>query len=247
MKPWEKNSKDSTFNEFYTTKKQCDVIFSVMIPIINKQEHNKHLHICCPCDSEQSEIPKYLSEHSDWTIDYFGDLDFNGEEARERMLKADVIITNPPFRMKEWRPFIEWLIANNKKFFIFGPLLQSSSYKLLQHVLNHTMLYMPNTHKSNVYDYSRPDGTQKHAITFFYTTYKVPMRKVDYEPAKEEQYYEGIPVYDRAKHIPPDYMDWMYVPVTSIGYLQPVEIDTTKRGVPGKYVRVCVRRKAIYI
>ena len=40
-------------------------------------------------------------------------------------------------------------------------------------------------------------------------------------------------------------MDWMYIPVTSLSYLQPCEIDETKRRVPGKYVRVCVRRKAI--
>lgn len=92
-----------------------------------------------------------------------------------------------------------------------------------------------------------PDGTQKPATTFFYTSYKVPIYKYEYKHANKTQYYEGIPVYDRVKNIPPDYMDWMYVPATSILYLQPCDIDDTKKGVPGKYVRFCIKRKAIYI
>lgn len=243
MKPWEKSSKDPLFNEFYTTKKQCEIIFNEMIPIINEQTNKDKISICCPCDGEQSEIPKYLLEHTNWSIDYFGDLDFNSEEARERMLKADVIITNPPFRMKEWRPFVEWLIANNKKFFIWGPILSSGSQKTLKLILDHGMIYMLKIHTSNMYMYNRPDGVQKHAVIVFYTSYKVSILKYDYIPVNEPQYYNGIPVYDKTKNVPLNYKDWMYVPVTSIGYLQPFEIDDTKRGVPGKYVRVCIRRK----
>ena len=37
MKPWQKDSNDPTFNEFYTTAEQCDIIFSEMIPIMYKQ------------------------------------------------------------------------------------------------------------------------------------------------------------------------------------------------------------------
>lgn len=133
-----KNSSDLTFNEFYTTKEQCNIIFDEMIPIINKQEHKKYLQVCCPCDSEQSEIPKYLIEHTNWSIDYFGDLDVNSEEARERMRKADVIITNPPFKISEWRPFVEWLIANNKKFFIWG---SSVNVKLSKNIKTYFRLW----------------------------------------------------------------------------------------------------------
>lgn len=244
MKPWHKNS-NPAFNEFYTTKEQCEIIFDEMIPIINEQTNKDKISVCCPCDGEQSEIPKYLAEHTNWSIDYFGDLDMNSKEARERMLNADVIITNPPFRLREWRPFVEWLIANKKQFFIWGPLFQSGSRKTLKLILNYGMIYRPKDHKHNVWMYDRPDGSQKAAITEFYTSYKVPKYKYKYEPAKEEQYYEGIPVYDKLHNIPPDYMDWMYVTCTSIIYLQPLDVDYTKRGVPGKYVRLCVRRKAI--
>lgn len=245
MKPWQKDSSGPTFNEFYTTREQCEIIFDEMIPIINEQTNKDKISVCCPCDGEQSEIPKYLAEHTNWSIDYFGDLDMNSEEARERMLKADVIITNPPFKMSEWRPFVEWLITNKKQFFIWGPLLASSNKKLLKYLTEHAYIYKNKEHKHNVWMYNRPDGSQKPAITNFYTSYKVPKYEYKYEPAKEEQYYEGIPVYDKTKHIPPDYMDWMYVPITSMDYLQPFEIDDTKRGVPGKYIRVLLRRKAI--
>lgn len=245
MKPWQKDSSGPTFNEFYTTAEQCDIIFSEMIPIMHKENDCKPLKVCCPCDGEQSEIVKYFKLNCpDWDIDYFNDLDFNNEEARDRMLKADVIITNPPFKMKEWRPFVEWLIANNKKFFIWGPLLQSSSQKLLKYVTDHAYIYSNKEHKCNTWAYNRPDGTQKPAITFFYTSYKVPILEYKYKPAKKEQSYNNIPVYDRTCNIPLDYMGWMYVPSTSIAYLQPFEVDDTKRGVPGKYVRVCLRRKS---
>lgn len=246
MKPWQKDSSDPTFNEFYTTKEQCDIIFSDMVPIIYQQNDCKPLKVCCPCDGEQSEIVKYFKLICpDWEIDYFGDLDFNSEEARERMFNADVIITNPPYRLKEWRPFIEWLIANNKKFFIWGPLLTSSNKNLLKYVAEHAYIYKNKEHKHNVWMYNLPNDSQKAANTIFYTSYKVPILKYKYKPDKEEQYYEGIPVYDKLKNIPPNYMDWMYIPVTSLSYLQPCEIDETKKDVPNRFTRVCVRRKAI--
>ena len=242
MKPWEKDSSNPTFNEFYTTAEQCDIIFSEMIPIMHKENDCKPLKVCCPCDGEQSEIVKYFKLHcSDCEIDYFNDLDFNSEEARDRMLKADVIITNPPFSMKYWRPFIEWLITNNKKFFIWGPYIHS---KLLKYVTEHAYLYSNKEHKHNTWAYNRPDGTQKAAITCFYTSYKVPILEYKYKPAKKEQSYNNIPVYDSLYNIPLDYIGWMYVPITSIAYLQPFEVDDTKPGVPGKYVRVCLRRKS---
>lgn len=246
MKPWEKNRNCPTFNEFYTTKYQCDIIFADVIPIIYKQNSCKSLKVCCPCDGEQSEIVKHFKLICpDWELDYFDDLDVNSEEARERMLKADVIITNPPFSMKVWRPFIEWLITNNKKFFLWGPITQGGAMKLLKLIMDNAYIYRNTAHKANTWMYNRPDGLQKPAATIFYTSYKVPIYEYNYKQAKEEQYYEGIPVYDKTKNIPKDYTGWMYVPITSLGYLQPVEVDSTKRGVPGKYIRVCLRRRYI--
>lgn len=245
MKPWQKNSNNPLFNEFYTTREQCKIIFDEMIPIINEQTNKDKINVCCPCDDEQSEIPKYLAEHTNWSIDYFGDLDINSKEARERMFNADVIITNPPFKMSEWRPFVEWLITNKKQFFIFGPILMSRSKKLLKLVTDNTTWFRPRTSKSNMYNYKRPDGSkQRVATTIFYTTYKVQIYEYKYKPIDNVQYFNGIPIYDRVNNIPLDYTGWMYVPVTSIAYLQPCEIDDTiNSDIPNKFVRVCVRRK----
>lgn len=245
MKPWLKNSNDPLFNEFYTTRDQCEIIFNEMIPIINEQTHKDKISVCCPCDGEQSEIPKYLFEHTNWSIDYFGDLDVNSKEARERMLNADVIITNPPFKMSEWRPFVEWLITNKKRFFIWGPLISQSSQKTLKLILDHGMIYRPKGHKANVWLYNCPNNKQKAAKTFFYTSYKVPIYDYKYKHVDEVQYYNNLPVYDKLHNIPPNYMDWMYVTATSISYLQPFEIDITKRGVPGKYIRFCIKRRGV--
>lgn len=107
------------------------------------------------------------------------------------------------------------------------------------------MLYRPKNHKANMYNYKCPDGSlQRVALTIFYTTYKVPIYEYKYRPVNDVQYFNNIPVYDRVNNIPLDYTGWMYVPVTSITYLQPVEIDDNiNSNIPNKYVRVCVRRK----
>ena len=46
MKPWQKDSSNPTFNEFYTTAEQCDIIFSEMIPIMYKENDCKPLRVC---------------------------------------------------------------------------------------------------------------------------------------------------------------------------------------------------------
>lgn len=107
------------------------------------------------------------------------------------------------------------------------------------------MIYRPKCHKANVWLYNLPNNKQKSAMTYFYTSYKVPVYGYTYKPIDEVQYYNGIPVYDRLYNIPPNYNGWMYVPVTSLSYLQPFDIDITKKRVPSKFMRFCIKRKAI--
>ena len=233
------------FNEFYTLYESCELIFRDLIPIINAQTQTKNdkLTICCPCDSEKSNIVKWLQDNTDWNIIYFGDKDVNSEEARTIMLEADVIITNPPFSMNVWRPFMNWLIENKKKFFIFGPILKSESKKLAKKVYKHSYLYTVKSHKSNMWEYDTISSGIQYASTLFYTSYDVPYLDYEYkESTKPIETYEGIPVFDYTRNIPKDYMGWMYVPCTSTIYIKHFELDDTKRGVPGKYSRYCIRR-----
>lgn len=245
-KNWEKiGCKDPTFNEFYTLYENCELIFRDLIPIIDEQTKPKNyqLTVCCPCDSEKSNIVKWLQDNTDWKIIYFGDKDVNGEEARHIMLEADVIITNPPFSMNVWRPFMTWLIDNKKNFFIFGPILQSGSQKLAKNVFKHSYLYTVKSNKSIMWEYDTIQSGRKYAGTLFYTTYDVPYLDYEYkEPTKPIETYEDIPVFNYTRNIPKDYYDWMYVPCTSTKYIKHFELDDTKRGVPGKYNRYCIRR-----
>ena len=247
-KPWEKigsGSKDPTFNEFYTLYESCELLFRDLLPIIKEQTKTKNnkLTVCCPCDSEKSNIVKWLQNNTDWNIIYFGDKDVNSEEARTIMLEADIIITNPPFGFKVWRPFITWLIENKKNFFIFGLIIGSNSPKLAKLVFEHSYIYKVKTHKSNWWKYDTINSGLQHALTLYYTSYDVPYLDYDYKEPKEHiELYEGIPVFNKTKNIPKDYKGWMYVPVTSVTYIKYFELDDTKKNVPGKYDRYCIRR-----
>ena len=245
-KSWEKaGSKDPTFNEFYTLYESCELLFRDLLQIINEQTKTKNnkLTVCCPCDSERSNIVKWLQNNTDWNIIYFVDKDVNGEEARDIMLGADVIITNPPFSINVWKPFMTWLIDNKKNYFIFGPILQSGSQKLAKLVYEHGYVYSVPSNKSSMWQYDTISSGRKYATTFYYTSYDVPYPEYEYKEPKEPiELYEGIPVFNKTRNIPKDYMGWMYVPCTSTRYIKHFELDATKRGVPGKYVRYCIRR-----
>ena len=213
-KKWEKKlpSMQPNFNEFYTLYESCELIFRDLIPIINEQTKTKNdrLTVCCPCDSEKSNIVKWLQDNTDWNIIYFGDKDVNGEEARAIMLEADVIITNPPFSMIVWKPFMTWLIENKKNFFVFGPILQSSSLKLAKLVYKHSYLYTVKSNKSIMWEYDTIHDGRKYANTLFYTSYDVPYLDYEYkEPTKPIETYEGIPVFNYTRNIPKEYYDWM--------------------------------------
>lgn len=244
-KPFEKDSNSDTFNEFYTLYESCELIFRDLLPIINEQTKTKNntLTVCCPCDSEKSNIVKWLQDNTYWNIIYFGDKDVNSEEARNIMLEADVIITNPPFSMRVWKPFMTWLITNKKNFFIFGPLLQTNSFKLAKLVYGHSYIYTVKNHKSNMWEYNTINDGRQYAATIYYTSYNVPYLDYDYKESKQPiELYEGIPVYNKTKNIPKNYKGWMYVPVTSVSYIKDFELNDTKKGVPGKHVRYCIRR-----
>ena len=244
-KPWEKISSLKAFNEFYTLYESCELIFRDLLPIINEQTKPKNdtITVCCPCDSEKSNIVKWLQDNTSWNIIYFGDKDVNSEEARSIMIEADIIITNPPFSMNVWKPFMTWLIENKKKFFVFGPIIQSGSLKLAKNIYKHSYLYTVKNHKSIMWEYDTIHDGRQQANTIFYTNYDVPYLDYEYkEPSKPIETYEGIPVFDYTKNIPKDYYDWMYVPCTSPRYIKHFELDDTKRGVPGKYSRYCIRR-----
>lgn len=249
MKSWEKNKENKNFNEFYTLYEECEKIFR---PIID-QLQNKHIH--CPCDDENSNIVKWLKENTSSYITYSGlpDIDMNSEKAKELMLKADMVITNPPFSMKYWKPFFIWLNdiyvkQYNKDYFIFGPVNSSASWYDSKSKLFEKVIYIYSLEGSRflVRPYATKEDGLKCAGTMWYTSLKCKPLSLKYKPSKKPQeYYENIPVYNRSEHVPPEYDDWMYVPCTYLRFIDlgAYEIDYDDKGVPEKYIRLKIRKK----
>jgi len=150
-----------------------------------------------------------------------------------------MIVTNPPFSSKVFSPFFKWLYDNNKDYLVWGPVLVCNGRSL---GLYPYIKYIYNPIKGNVvYRYARPDGSKKQASTVFYTSIDVPYLDYDYKPAKEQEFFEGIPVFNKTRNIPKDYYDWMWVPVTSMSWIKYYEIS--KSGGPnGHFTRLLIRR-----
>ena len=233
MKSWEKDKNDPTLNEFYTLYEQAELVLSPL------KEHFMNKRIVCPCDTEESNIVKWLRDNTNSEV-ISSSIDVNSEEARELMLTADMIVTNPPFSLKVFSPFFKWLYDNNKDYFIWGPLLVCSGGGSLGLYPYIKYLYKP-IKGNHVYMYDRPDGLKKPASTAFYTSIDVPYLDYDYKPAKEQEFFEGIPVFNKTRNIPKDYYDWMWVPVTAMPMIKYYEIS--KSGGPnGHFIRLLIRR-----
>lgn len=102
-------------NEFYTTLEHMEDLFETPN---NLTEVLKDKIIYCPCDTEKSQIVKYLKSHQNELkikeIIYTSDDYYSHEELYD---KADIVFTNPPFT--GLRAYIKWLESKNKHFILF--------------------------------------------------------------------------------------------------------------------------------
>lgn len=160
------------FNEFYTLYEEADKLLTPFLDYILEAKT-----IYCPADGEESNIVKWLRDNCDATILYNKDKDFNSEEIREEMLRADIIITNPPFAMKQFRPFLTWLVENNKNFIIWGPMYSKSMVKIM-----FNSCYMYDYQRSNMHPYMYKDRTIKYAMSRLYSSYPI---KANFKPNRD--------------------------------------------------------------
>lgn len=167
MKPWEKNGKGLTFNEFYTLYEEADKFLTPYLEHINKAKI-----IYCPCDSEESNIVKWLKEHCTAKIEYQHEKDFNSDEVRAEMLKTDIVITNPPFSSKQLNPFVRWLLDNNKDFILWCP----NDGRFFNEV------YYFDFQKQNMHPYITKQGEVKYAMSRVMSTFRVLH---NFKPKKE--------------------------------------------------------------
>ena len=244
-KVWERHQiKPNSFDEYYTTYIECEQIFR---PIINKLM-DKRIH--CPADDENSNIVKWLKDNTNSVITYSClPIDMNSEEAHKLMLEANMVITNPPYSMRHWRPLFIWLNdvyvdEYHKDYFIWGPMPIAWVGELFQRIKYSYVLLKGG---KSVGTYIRPDGSMKAANSYYYCSFKTPRPKLKYkEPKTQIKYHNGVPVFDRCENVPPTYGGWMYVPCSYINFinLNDYELDCTEHWqIPGKFVRWKIRRK----
>lgn len=236
MKPWEiSQTKNSSFNEFYTTYEQCDTVLG---EIKRLGFLDSFKTICCPCDGAHSNIVKWLQNNTKAKIVYFDYLDCNSSKARQMMLKCGCVITNPPYDRKIWIPFFMFLHESKIPYFIWGSMPSNTSKS------TYNLDYLFYIKTDNCFE--RPDGKIAQVnLTCFYTNFDVPYPDYEYEPAEKAQFYKGIPLYDHARNVPKDYMGWFLAPFSMLKYLKHYDIDEklSKEGGHGKYIRFCLRRK----
>lgn len=157
-----------TFNELYTLPEEAKKFLD---PYKKYLEGKK---IYCPCDSENSAIVKYLKNNVDCEVFYQYEKDFNSEEIRAEMLKCDVIVTNPPFRMKELRPLVEFILENNLDFILWGSTCNACFYFNIAHQYDFK--------RSPMHPYLNNKGEIKYAPSRLYSSFPV---KHDFKMRKD--------------------------------------------------------------
>lgn len=116
------NAKKRKFDEYYTQYEDIEKELQYYT------EYFKDKIVYCNCDSENSNFVKYFRNNFErlglkdlWysILDMeTGKGSFDSDDSIEKLKKADIIVTNPPFSM--FRKYIDLLAKYNKKFIVLG-------------------------------------------------------------------------------------------------------------------------------
>lgn len=134
------------------------------------QPYFKDKIVYCFCDSEQSNIVKYLKDNKDELK--YKELIYTSDDYHlhsDLFEKADILFTNPPF--KHYIKFLTFVDKFNKDFILWAP--KSATY-LFRFLDRPTFIQCCIGEDSN---YERPDGTLKDVATYICTTFKVEETK----------------------------------------------------------------------
>lgn len=145
------------FQEAYSTKKMCD---DALTPLIDKLQNKK---ICCPCDSDESAIVKWLKEHTNSEIINFCTKDITKKPAQLIMKKCDLIITDPPFN-EDGEIFVSFLKENDLQFIIFGHRKWKDLFGLEEHFVE--------THPAPIWEHILHDGRPYKVVGQWYKCIK---------------------------------------------------------------------------
>lgn len=206
-------------NEFYTLYSSVEYVFN---NVDGLKEYVKGKILYLPCDTEESNIYKYLINNKEelqikeilrTSDDYY--------KHHDLYRKADIVITNPPFtKICKW---ILFLYEMNKEFIIWAPftvfLYKSLSYYVIKDQLK---CICQNAKELNYFE--RPDGSIKQAgktiIISNIQKFKSYSKKLEIDKKNTMEYlkqngkivyYKDIPILKRIDDFPCDYNGPIYI------------------------------------
>ena len=219
-------AKDRQDNEWYTLYSSVEYVFN---NVDGLKEYVKDKILYLPCDTEESNIYKYLINNKEelqikeilrTSDDYY--------KHHDLYRKADIVITNPPFtKICKW---ILFLYEMNKEFIIWAPYTVYQNKSLSEYVIKDQLKCICQNAKELNY-FERPDGSIKQAgktiiISNIYqiksNSNKLKINKKNtMEYLKQNNkivYYKDIPILKRIDDFPCDYNGPIYISFTGFIY-----------------------------
>ena len=210
---------DRQDNEFYTLYSSVEYVFN---NVDGLKEYVKDKILYLPCDTEESNIYKYLINNKEelkikeilrTSDDYY--------EHHDLYIKADIVITNPPFtKISKW---ILFLYEMNKEFIIWAPFTVFQYKSLSYYVIKDQLKCILHNDKELNY-FERPDGYIKKAgktviisninyVKKFSFGLKIDKKNtIEYLKQNDKiVYYKDIPILKRIEDFPCDYRGPIYI------------------------------------
>ena len=217
-------AKDRQDNEWYTLYSSVEYVFN---NVDGLKEYVKDKILYLPCDTEESNIYKYLINNKEelqikeilrTSDDYY--------KHHDLYRKADIVITNPPFtKICKW---ILFLYEMNKEFIIWAPFTVCIYKSLSEYVIKYQLKCILHNDKELNY-FERPDGSIKKAgktviiSNIYQLKSNVKKLKINKKNTMEylEQndkivYYKDIPILKRTDAFPCDYNGPMYISFSAV-------------------------------
>lgn len=210
---------DRQDNEFYTLYSSVEYVFN---NVDGLKEYVKDKILYLPCDTEESNIYKYLINNKEelhikeilhTSDDYY--------KHHDLYRKADIVITNPPFtKISKW---ILFLYEMNKEFIIWAPFTVFQYKSLSDYVIKDQLRCILHNDKELNY-FERPDGSIKKAGKIVIISNIKSIKKFSFglkidkkntmEYLKQNNkivYYKDIPILKRIDDFPCDYNGPIYI------------------------------------
>ena len=251
-------AKDRQDNEFYTLYSSVEYVFN---NVDGLKEYVKDKILYLPCDTEESNIYKYLINNKEelqikeilrTSDDYY--------KHHDLYRKADIVITNPPFtKICKW---ILFLYEMNKEFIIWAPFTVFQYKSLSYYVIKDQLKCICQNAKELNYFY-RPDGSIKQAgktiIISNIQDFKSYSKKLEIDEKNTIEYlkqndkivyYKDIPILKGIADFPCDYIGPMYISYSAVIdyrnefiFVNCKQIDQREGRANGKYSNgVCVTK-----